>query len=172
MTGADPQISATDRNAALAPNGSAVRGLSHLTLAVRDRDRSVAFDCDLLCFTLVARYPKGAYLEAGSLWLTLHVDDGIDGQPRHDYTHFAFDVDHAAFDRMAPLNSSCRDRLAGERERRPLALLSRSQRSQTRDPCRNAGNPACQAVARLRDHHKINRLKSPFFARSPTWVRT
>ena len=44
-------------------------GLNHITLAVIDRERSLALYRDLLGFRLRALWPDGAYLDAGALWL-------------------------------------------------------------------------------------------------------
>ena len=70
----------------------AVTGLNHVTLAVADVDRSIAFYRDLLGCTLRAAWPEGAYLEAGSLWLCLSHDVAAQPDPRPDYTHIALTV--------------------------------------------------------------------------------
>lgn len=77
-----------------------VRGLNHITLAVRDVDRSISFYRDSLGFQIRALWPNGAYLEAGNLWLCLSQDDAVTDSVNADYTHIAFDVepdDFAAF---------------------------------------------------------------------------
>ena len=76
-------------------SGPKVAGLNHLTLAVSDLERSVAFYRDLLGMELRARWVEGAYLEAGTLWLCLTLDEVA--PPRSDYTHVAFDVAAEAF---------------------------------------------------------------------------
>ncbi|WP_297203039.1 fosfomycin resistance glutathione transferase [uncultured Pluralibacter sp.] len=68
-------------------------GLNHMTLAVRDIARSVAFYPRLLGFTLRARWDSGAYLSLDGLWLCLSLDDVDD---RRDYTHYAFTLAEAA----------------------------------------------------------------------------
>ncbi len=78
-----------------------VRGLNHLTLATINLDRSVQFYRDLLGFRLAARWRTGAYLEAGSLWLCLSLDEKAGTRPHPDYTHVAFDVAAGDFDAMA-----------------------------------------------------------------------
>ncbi|TPW27058.1 VOC family protein [Pararhizobium mangrovi] len=70
-----------------------MRGLNHVTLAVADLTRSLAFYRDLLGMRLRALWDDGAYLEAGSLWLCLSYDAAAG--PRADYTHIAFDVSEA-----------------------------------------------------------------------------
>lgn len=83
------------------PPRPAVRGLNHLTLAVADLARSMEFYRDVLGFHVRASWPTGAYLEAGSLWLCLSVDDGTTDGRAVDYTHFALDVAEAEFDALA-----------------------------------------------------------------------
>ena len=76
-----------------------VRGLNHLTIAVSDLDRSLAFYIDLLGLRLRARWEVGAYLDAGDLWLCLTVDPRTTAAV--DYTHFALDVASADFTALA-----------------------------------------------------------------------
>lgn len=69
-----------------------VSGLNHLTLAVTELDRSIAFYRDLLGCELRAHWGDGAYLEAGPLWLCLSRDPAAAEAQRGDYTHYAFDI--------------------------------------------------------------------------------
>ena len=46
----------------------AIRGINHITLAVRDLDRSWAFWVDTLGGRPLMRSPRSAYLLAGELW--------------------------------------------------------------------------------------------------------
>jgi catechol 2,3-dioxygenase-like lactoylglutathione lyase family enzyme len=78
-----------------------VSGLNHLTLAVSDLSRSVAFYRDILGMRVRAQWAEGAYLEAGSLWLCLSLDRPSFPEKRADYTHIAFDVDDADFDAVS-----------------------------------------------------------------------
>ncbi|PTQ13107.1 glutathione transferase [Sphingomonas oleivorans] len=78
-----------------------ISGLNHLTLAVGELERSIGFYCDLLGFTLRARWADGAYLEAGALWLCLSCDKDARTSPHPDYSHVAFDVAPEAFDALS-----------------------------------------------------------------------
>lgn len=82
-------------------------GLNHLTLAVSDLDRSVAFYSELLGFTIRMRGPASAYLEAGSLWLALVVDSAVRRGPLPEYSHVAFNVASSELPALAEsLNSA------------------------------------------------------------------
>ncbi|MDU8926679.1 VOC family protein [Alisedimentitalea sp. MJ-SS2] len=65
-----------------------VTGLNHITLAVTELPRSIAFYRDLLGGHLRAGWSDGAYLELGTIWLCLTRADAVD--QRTDYTHIAF----------------------------------------------------------------------------------
>lgn len=67
-----------------------IRGLNHLTLAVRDLDRAVAFYRDALGAEMARRWDRGAYLELGTMWLCLELDDRA--VPARGDGHVAFDV--------------------------------------------------------------------------------
>ena len=71
----------------------AVGALNHLTLSVRDLDRSFAFYCDVLGLSPLARWKTGAYLLAGGeTWLCLTVDSATRTEALPEYTHVAFSV--------------------------------------------------------------------------------
>ena len=72
--------------------------LNHLTVAVRDVDRSVNFYHALLGCRLHATWRAGAYLSLGNLWLCLSLDPSKSTQPAPDYTHYAFGVTGEQFD--------------------------------------------------------------------------
>lgn len=78
-----------------------IRGLNHITLAVKDLPRSVNFYQDILGFRLRALWSDGAYLEAGELWLCLSRDDAVTKPVYADYTHIAFDVAAEDFETFA-----------------------------------------------------------------------
>ncbi|MCU1750567.1 fosfomycin resistance glutathione transferase [Pseudomonas sp. 6D_7.1_Bac1] len=72
-------------------------GLNHLTLAVTDLDRSVAFYHGLLQLRLDATWESGAYLSLPGLWLCLSLDPMRQPEAAADYTHYAFSVDASDF---------------------------------------------------------------------------
>lgn len=85
-----------------------ISGLNHITLAVADVERSLAFYRDVLGCTVRAIWADGAYLEAGTLWLCLSRDDRARSSPHPDYTHIAFSVAAADYDRLsARLTAEC-----------------------------------------------------------------
>lgn len=72
-------------------------GINHLTLAVRDLDRSIDFYRQTLGLTLHARWSRGAYFSAGDLWLCLSLDRQTGAiRPAH-YTHYAFSIEASQF---------------------------------------------------------------------------
>ncbi|PVZ59864.1 fosfomycin resistance glutathione transferase [Pseudomonas sp. B1(2018)] len=75
-------------------------GLNHLTFAVTDLNRSVAFYRNLLQLHLEATWDTGAYLSLPGLWLCLSFDPQRDPDPAADYTHYAFSLDAADFPRF------------------------------------------------------------------------
>lgn len=85
-----------------------ITSLNHITLAVTDVQRSVAFYREQLGCLVRAIWPKGAYLEVGLFWLCLSHDDQASSRPHADYTHLAFSVSEADFLMMsARLQSGC-----------------------------------------------------------------
>jgi catechol 2,3-dioxygenase-like lactoylglutathione lyase family enzyme len=69
-----------------------ITGVNHITLSVTDIDESFAFYSELLGFKPIARWPKGAYLLAGDMWIALVVDKQARRSIRPEYTHIAFTV--------------------------------------------------------------------------------
>jgi len=71
---------------------SSITGLNHLTFAVANLERSVAFYSTLLGFSIRMRRSTSAYLEAGTLWLALVTDSTVRKGPLPEYSHAAFSV--------------------------------------------------------------------------------
>lgn len=76
-----------------------ITGMNHVTLAVKDIDKSFRFYRDTLGLKPLCRWDKGAYFLAGDFWFCLNVDDKR--QPNPCYTHYAFSVAAAEFDTMS-----------------------------------------------------------------------
>lgn len=88
--------------------GAGVSGLNHITLAVANVERSLAFYRDVLGCAVRAVWKDGAYLEAGPLWLCLSRDDNARSSPHPDYSHIAFSLSDADYARMSErLTAEC-----------------------------------------------------------------
>jgi catechol 2,3-dioxygenase-like lactoylglutathione lyase family enzyme len=69
-----------------------VSGLNHITLSVRDLEASFAFYTEVLGLRPIAKWYKGAYLEAGNVWVCLTLDEATRSTSWPEYTHTAFSV--------------------------------------------------------------------------------
>ena len=78
-----------------------IEGINHITFSVRDLGRSLAFYTGVLGCSLRKRWVSGAYLEAGTLWVALIVDEDTRKEPLPEYTHTAFQVSVANFNALA-----------------------------------------------------------------------
>ncbi len=76
-----------------------ITGLNHITLAVADLPRAVAFYVDVLGATQRTHAARSAYLELGPIWLCLEQTDAV--TPRHDDTHIAFSCAPDDFARLS-----------------------------------------------------------------------
>lgn len=75
-----------------------ITGLNHITIAVSDLERSLAFYRESLGFTAHVKWNNGVYLSLGELWFCLSVDEPC---PKTDYTHIAFDINANEFETYA-----------------------------------------------------------------------
>ena len=69
-----------------------VLGLSHITFAVSDLQRSVDFYVGALGAKVLLRSERMAYLDAGGVWLALNLQVGKTKIDETSYTHVAFHV--------------------------------------------------------------------------------
>ena len=77
-----------------------ITGINHITLSVRDLEESFRFYTQVLDCRPVAKWPKGAYLLAGMVWMALVVDQTLREHVLPEYTHMAFTVSPADFPAM------------------------------------------------------------------------
>ncbi|MGE3756938.1 MAG: VOC family protein [Pseudobdellovibrionaceae bacterium] len=70
-----------------------IKGINHITIAVRDLDRSFLFYRNVLGFKPLLKHSRGAYFLAGDLWFCLDLDASTRKEVLPEYTHFAFSVD-------------------------------------------------------------------------------
>lgn len=66
-----------------------LRGLNHITIAVSDLERSLAFYTELLGMKAHVRWDTGAYVSLGGVWFCLSCDKPM---PSLDYSHIALDI--------------------------------------------------------------------------------
>lgn len=78
-----------------------IQGINHITLAVRDLDKSFTFYTEVLGFQPLASWNKGAYLLAGKSWICLILDSETRTEPLDEYTHTAFTVSEMEFQRLS-----------------------------------------------------------------------
>jgi catechol 2,3-dioxygenase-like lactoylglutathione lyase family enzyme len=78
-----------------------ITGINHITLSVKDVAESFSFYTQILGFKPVAKWPKGAYLLAGDLWICLFLDRNIRESKFPEYTHIAFTISEKDFNTMS-----------------------------------------------------------------------
>ena len=77
-----------------------ITGVNHITLSVKEIEASFAFYTEVLGCRPVARWPKGAYLLAGDVWIALVVDGNVREGALSEYTHIAFTVSEEDFEEL------------------------------------------------------------------------
>lgn len=78
-----------------------IKGINHITLSVREIKRSFQFYTAVLGIKPLAKWPQGAYLLAGDMWLALVVDENVRERPLPEYSHIAFTVSPEEFGKMS-----------------------------------------------------------------------
>jgi catechol 2,3-dioxygenase-like lactoylglutathione lyase family enzyme len=74
-----------------------ITGINHITLSIKNVEESFIFYSQVLGFRPLARWPAGAYLLAGDLWVALVLDRRVRAGALPEYTHIAFTVAQADF---------------------------------------------------------------------------
>jgi len=77
-----------------------IGGINHITFAVTDLSRSVAFYEIVLGANVEARWSTGAYISLAQIWVCLSLDETAVEEARSDYTHIAFSVERDDLDRI------------------------------------------------------------------------
>lgn len=75
-----------------------ITNINHITLAVKDIDKSFVFYRNVLELKPLVKWDKGAYFLIGDFWFCLNVDDN--GKTDCGYTHYAFSVNKENFASM------------------------------------------------------------------------
>ncbi len=75
-----------------------ITGVNHITLSVKDIEESFDFYTRVLGFRPVAKWPRGAYLLAGEIWIALVLDEHARESILPEYTHIAFSVSSEDFE--------------------------------------------------------------------------
>lgn len=84
-----------------------ITGMNHITLAVKDIEKSFGFYQDIVGLKPLVKWHRGAYFlvshssgaEAQGFWFCLNVDENR--VPSPCYTHYAFSVSPTDFDAMS-----------------------------------------------------------------------
>lgn len=76
-----------------------IKGMNHITLAVKDINKSFRFYSEILGLKPLVKWDKGAYFLTDDFWFYLNVDELH--QPTVGYTHYAFTVNPQDFDNMS-----------------------------------------------------------------------
>lgn len=77
-----------------------ITGINHITFATKNLALSLNFYMDILRCELIAKWDKGAYLQAGTLWLCLSLDSDAQTSVLRSYTHIAFNVAPQDFEKL------------------------------------------------------------------------
>jgi len=67
-----------------------IKGLNHITFAVKDLENSFVFYKEILGFNPISKWKNGAYFTAGDTWIALNYDQNVTDSIRNDYSHVAF----------------------------------------------------------------------------------
>lgn len=87
-----------------------VKGLNHITIAVKNLDKAFEFYRTVLEFKPLMKSSRSAYFLTGDLWFCLDLDSATRKEPLPEYTHFAFSVEQNDFKKVSQkiLTSGCK----------------------------------------------------------------
>jgi len=74
-----------------------IKGINHITLAVKDVEKSFEFYKNILDLKPIAKWKNGAYLTASDTWFALVQDSKVLEIKCHDYSHIAFSCTNSDF---------------------------------------------------------------------------
>ncbi|MGG2083539.1 FosM family fosfomycin resistance protein [Lysinibacillus pakistanensis] len=78
-----------------------IQGVNHLLFSVSNLEQSIAFYETIFDAKLLVKGKSTAYFDLNGLWLALNVEKDIPRREIHQsYTHLAFTIDEADFEKM------------------------------------------------------------------------
>jgi len=78
-----------------------IKGLNHFLFSVSNLEKSIDFYQNVFKAKLLVKGKSTAYFDLNGMWLALNVEKDIPrNEIHHSYTHIAFSIDEAEYDRL------------------------------------------------------------------------